>query len=651
MPNLEQYNYHGVTPKPKFNTDYYSGKDLYCDGDIEDKIINIIADNPTTDYEQAINANYSWPTFYHLTHIRQNILSWYPFNKSSDVLEIGCGMGAITELLCQKCSSVTAVELSQKRATATYLRCRNYDNLEIIVGNLNDINFTKRYDYITLIGVLEYQIKYTNSENPFKDFLEKVKKLLKPDGKLLIAIENKYGLKYWCGTPEDHSGTPFDGINNYIYSNVAKTFSRKELEHLVKSAGFNNTFFYYPLPDYKFPQVIYSEEYLPHTGSMDNWTPYYYPNTKSLIADEANIYSDLIDNGVFEFFANSFLVECSLKALASDDRTLFVATTSFRKKEYQLTTVYSEQKGYRKIADNNSQPMLYNIKNNHDLLRSNGIHISGITINENYLTSEYIKGISLTELLLNTYKSRDLNKIYGLWDKIYEEIKKSSNESASLSDIFNSNSALVLTSLGNDDKILESGFIDMIHKNCFVDNDAFIWIDQEWCLNNIPASFILFYNICELYIANAWINSIISYDDILKHYGILPNKECYINLRTLFFNTVLNPYTANNYNHLSQIDNNNIINNINLLENQLSISNTAVKPSNPTITAINNILQSKNILDMINYVDTLSNDTILKDIPVMPQFIIRYLNSDEAQKNYMNNNIHSYNDILLIINR
>ncbi len=651
MPNLEQYNYHGVTPKPKFNTDYYSGKDLYCDGDIEDKIINIIADNPTTDYEQSINANYSWPTFYHLTHIRQNILSWYPFNKSSDVLEIGCGMGAITELLCQKCSSVTAVELSQKRATATYLRCRNYDNLEIIVGNLNDINFTKRYDYITLIGVLEYQIKYTNSENPFKDFLEKVKKLLKPDGKLLIAIENKYGLKYWCGTPEDHSGTPFDGINNYIYSNVAKTFSRKELEHLVKSAGFNNTFFYYPLPDYKFPQVIYSEEYLPHTGSMDNWTPYYYPNTKSLIADEANIYSDLIDNGVFEFFANSFLVECSLKALASDDRTLFVATTSFRKKEYQLTTVYSAQKGYRKIADNNSQPMLYNIKNNHDLLRSNGIHISGITINENYLTSEYIKGISLTELLLNTYKSRDLNKIYGLWDKIYEEIKKSSNESTSLSDIFNSNSALVLTSLGNDDKILESGFIDMIHKNCFVDNDAFIWIDQEWCLNNIPASFILFYNICELYIANAWINSIISYDDILKHYGILPNKECYINLRTLFFNTVLNPYTANNYNHLSQIDNNNIINNINLLENQLSISNTAVKPSNPTITAINNILQSKSILDMINYVDTLSNDTILKDIPVMPQFIIRYLNSDEAQKNYMNNNIHSYNDILLLINK
>ena len=84
----------------------------------------------------------------------------------SNTFEIGCGMGAITELLCKKCESVTAVELSERRATGTYLRCRNYNNLEIIVGNLNDIKFEKKYDYITLIGVLEYQNNFTESENP-----------------------------------------------------------------------------------------------------------------------------------------------------------------------------------------------------------------------------------------------------------------------------------------------------------------------------------------------------------------------------------------------------------------------------------------------------------------------------------------------------
>lgn len=56
--------------------------------------------------------------------------------------------------------------------------------------------------------MLEYQNNFTESENPFKDFLAKIRNLLNPNGKLLIAIENKMGLKYWCGAPEDHSGIP-----------------------------------------------------------------------------------------------------------------------------------------------------------------------------------------------------------------------------------------------------------------------------------------------------------------------------------------------------------------------------------------------------------------------------------------------------------
>lgn len=312
MLDLTQYNYTGETPKPVFNTSFYSGSDLYSDGDIEDKIISLIASNPDTDYEETISRNYSWPVFYHLTRIRQNLLNWYPFNSDSDILEIGCGMGAITELLCQKASSVTAVELSKKRATATYLRCRSYDKLEIIVGNLNDIHFNKKYDYITLIGVLEYQNNFTNSDNPFVAFLNTIRKLLKPDGKLLIAIENKYGIKYWCGAPEDHSGIPFDGINNYNFSNIARTFSKAELDSIIKKSGFKNLYFYYPLPDYKMPQTIYSEKYLPKTGSIDNWIPYYSINNNSMISDEKHLYNDIVDNNVFEFFANSFLVECSI---------------------------------------------------------------------------------------------------------------------------------------------------------------------------------------------------------------------------------------------------------------------------------------------------------------------------------------------------
>ena len=44
--------------------------------------------------------------------------------------------------------------------------------------------FEKKFDYITLIGVLEYAPLYTNSDNSFHDFLTYIKSLLKEDGKL-----------------------------------------------------------------------------------------------------------------------------------------------------------------------------------------------------------------------------------------------------------------------------------------------------------------------------------------------------------------------------------------------------------------------------------------------------------------------------------
>lgn len=159
-----------MNPRPKFNLQWYKNEDLYSDGEVEDFIIKIIAENRPEDYSNAVYEQFNWPIYYHLSPLRKNILNWYKFKPDSSVLEIGCGMGAITNVLCDECKDVTAVELSRKRATATLLRCREKKNLEIIVGNLNDIEFEKKFDYITLIGVLEYQGTYTETTNPYKDF-------------------------------------------------------------------------------------------------------------------------------------------------------------------------------------------------------------------------------------------------------------------------------------------------------------------------------------------------------------------------------------------------------------------------------------------------------------------------------------------------
>ena len=185
----------------KFNTNYYKGSDLYSDGDVENTILDIVKNN--NDFTDMLHSTDDWAILYHLTPIRKNLLDWYDFDKSKTLLEIGGGCGAFSGMFAKKLDKVTVVELSKRRAEIIYNRHKNYDNLEIIAGNLNDVTFEEKFDYVTLIGVLEYAGKFTDGNTPFKTFLENAKSYLKTNGKLLIAIENKFGLKYWAGARED----------------------------------------------------------------------------------------------------------------------------------------------------------------------------------------------------------------------------------------------------------------------------------------------------------------------------------------------------------------------------------------------------------------------------------------------------------------
>ncbi|MFF2480879.1 class I SAM-dependent methyltransferase [Paenibacillus sp. NPDC058071] len=286
------------------NLKYYSGTDHYSDGDVEDELLEIVKRSDS--YTEILRANDKWPILYHLTPLRRNLLEWYPFKDGASLLEIGAGCGALTGLFCEKVEKVVAVELSKRRAEIISNRCKGKHNLEIIVGNLNDIEFDQKFDYITLIGVLEYAGKYTEGPHPHKSFIEAVKSLLKPDGMLIIAIENKYGLKYWAGAREDHSGQLFESIEGYNEKHGVETFSRMDMEQLLKSVGLSETRYYYPVPDYKLPHQVYSDEYLPKPGEIKN-SPNY-DRSRYQLFDEQSVVNGLIDNKQFPFFSNSFLI-------------------------------------------------------------------------------------------------------------------------------------------------------------------------------------------------------------------------------------------------------------------------------------------------------------------------------------------------------
>lgn len=287
----------------------YSGKDLYSDGPIEDEMLQIAKNYTADEYNKVIAERGSWAILYHFSNVRENIVASMPITKKDKVLEIGAGCGAITGILSKMAAEVEAVELSMKRTMINANRHKDCDNVRIRVGNFQDIEkkLPNDYDVITLIGVFEYAKSYIDAEDPYVEFLRIIKRHLAPGGRLILAIENKFGLKYFAGCREDHTQRYFEGIEGYRETSHVRTFGRRELAKIIAAAGLNRQDFYYPYPDYKLPEVIFSDDYLPKANELTmNHRNFDFDRVE--LFDENKVYAGLIEEGLFSEFSNSFLV-------------------------------------------------------------------------------------------------------------------------------------------------------------------------------------------------------------------------------------------------------------------------------------------------------------------------------------------------------
>ncbi|MDN3512677.1 MAG: methyltransferase domain-containing protein [Candidatus Jettenia sp.] len=289
---------------------------MYTDGDeVENTLLELF--NSDSDEDELVKfAKKNWSFRYHLDPARQNLLNWYNLPAEGSVLEIGAGCGAITGLLCKRCKDVVAVELSERRANILRSRLKGQENLDVFTGNLESYPEGKKFDLVTSIGVLEYSGRFINTASPYLDFILMAKRFLKPGGELIIAIENRLGLKYWSGAPEDHTGRHFDGIENYPSNAGIRTFSYSELNSLVAQSGLKVEEVYFPLPDYKFPVEIFSSSYRPTPShNLSPWVLQNYEGGRNeapiRLFNERKAFETIIREDLFHVFSNSFLLVAS----------------------------------------------------------------------------------------------------------------------------------------------------------------------------------------------------------------------------------------------------------------------------------------------------------------------------------------------------
>ncbi|WXL27295.1 glycosyltransferase [Ectopseudomonas mendocina] len=302
---------HNLYTRPEANRFNYS------DGDaVENFLYNVIknAADVSTGSEELQQHISNWPTLYHLSPMRANLFRPIAASlQGKKVLELGSGCGAISRFLGESGCELTCVEGSLRRAGITAARCRDLNNVKVYNDNFQNFETDERFDVVTLIGVLEYSRKFIGGEDPVGAALALARSFLKPDGVLLVAIENKLGLKYWAGAYEDHQGVPFYGIESLYGDGEAVTFGRRDLARILKQADFSELEFFYPYPDYKLPSMVLTERALEQRDDVlvnllsGVFAPVQGANYQRTFSEGA-AQRGLVENGLVGDLANSFFI-------------------------------------------------------------------------------------------------------------------------------------------------------------------------------------------------------------------------------------------------------------------------------------------------------------------------------------------------------
>jgi len=321
MSNFAELNGLVQGPDGVFCSSSDRSKFDYSDGEeIETSLFNILSNASDLSSSSAeLQSNIvDWPTEYHLSETRANLLR--PFNLSGvrRVLELGCGCGSISRYLGEiEGVELDSVEGSAARAGLAALRCRDLDNVSISVANFNQAKIPENYyDLVLFVGVTEYAGRFSDSETDqqaLQDLLALAKKATNHDGVTLIGIENRLGLKYMLGANEDHYGLRYVGLDNYVNSTGIRTYSKPEWEREIALANFASCDFVYPFPDYKVPTVMITENanHQAVVGALEGVKSRDYREPFDLGESEHRAWQGLLEAGNFADHANSFLIVLS----------------------------------------------------------------------------------------------------------------------------------------------------------------------------------------------------------------------------------------------------------------------------------------------------------------------------------------------------
>lgn len=192
--------------------------------------------------------------------------------EHSLVVDIGAGTGGVSCQLAAQCE-VIAIDRSFVDAAFVGIRARQagLHSLQSMVAEACELPLADAVaDVVTLIGVLEWIPVDFPERDPRESqlhALREVRRVLKPGGRLYLAIENRYHFEYFLGVPEPHarlrhlSLMPRESAERYSQETRGErylelTHSLSEYVELLQEAGFGRVDAYWLHPDYRLTHFL-----------------------------------------------------------------------------------------------------------------------------------------------------------------------------------------------------------------------------------------------------------------------------------------------------------------------------------------------------------------------------------------------------------
>lgn len=456
-----------------------------------------------------------------ICELPNGLISWYPFEKDKKALYI----------------------IDDARAFLPFIKVLESKQLEVDVLTVEDLESQIHagkscfYDYIVIALALE------KSRNP-QMLLGILKPMLTDAGKLLAVVNNRFGIRYFCGDKDVYTKHVLDSIDDY--SQVSdkrkaeiggRTYDKAQWKEMLRAAGFCRQKFYSVMPSVMRPQILISEDYTPNEVLDIRVFPQY-NSPQTVFLEEEKLYSNLLRNGMFHPMANGYLIECSVdgelesadQITISGDRGHVNSLVTVIRNGKSVTKKALYQEGRNKISD---------LNNNSIYLSEHHVPMAKSWLEQDVFVMPYVKG-EIATLHFRKLLKKDRDLFLSEFAK-FREIIVMSSEHVPYSEInwrqfepwwekrkaddpnidqWKNRAFGSREEQDNIGVILKKGFIDLVSLNCFYTERGYIFFDQEFYVDNLPANVILVRTIDLIYRNCYELEQILPREEVFKRFKL-----------------------------------------------------------------------------------------------------------------------------------